>query len=304
MQKDLHNRNWYPRSGYSMLDNLCRVLAQINSPIVVYDTETTGTSKNSYIVQYAGLRIEPRGDHFEITQTLDQLIKPPIPMPKGASDVNHITDDMLKDQPTEAIVIDKIDAFMQGALVAGYNHISFDNNMLNNMYLRTKGYEFPGMKKELNFDAMIMAKALLNRGEIGNGRFQLGPVGEMYGIRPDENEQLHDALADTKVTMKLIWALARDYNDSDTARYYRSLTPYSPRIEIYGMHRMTYSKTSDYVMINVSCQGESGQFRYEVYDKRYVEISGHIMEMGNMEQFIIDADQMAGGDIAKLKVEE
>ncbi len=304
MLKDPQGRNWYPYSGYSMTDRLCKTLLSAQTPIVIYDTETTGVAKTAYVVQFAGLRCEPKDGRYYITQTLDQFIKPPIPMPAEASAVNHITDDILQDKPIEAMVVDKLDKFMEGAMIAGYNHVSFDNKMMQNMYQRTKGVDFlPFQINEQNLDAMIIARGLVGRDQLPDGKFTLGNISALYGIEPDEDEHLHDALADTKVTMKLLWALARDYQDSDVAEYFRSLSDATPNIEIYRMRRLTYSKTSDYVVIDVSCMGAEGQIRYEVYDKRFVEMSGNVMSIGNMEKFILDADRIAGGSITKVKAE-
>ncbi len=303
MLKDQQGRCWYPKSGYSMSDKLCDLLTRADTPIVIYDTETTGTTKDSYVVQFAGIRCEPVNGRYLITKQMNQLIKPPIPMPAEASAVNHITDDMLKDAPAEDFVVDKIDEIFKGAIVAGYNHVSFDNKMLNNMYLRTRGIEFEPFKDiSRNVDALIIARSLVDRHEAPEQRFTLGSITDLYGIKPDDNEVLHDALADTKVTMKLIWALARDYAGSEEMNEYRDQKN-RPPISIVKMTRLTYSKIADYVVVNVNCQGMTGQFRYEIYDKRFVEINGNIMSVGNMEQFIIDADIAAGGNITKIKQE-
>ncbi len=297
MLQDQHGRNWYPRSGYQMIDKFIQILRNAVQPVVVYDTETTGVTKHSYIVQFAGLKCLPANGQYYISETMDQLIRPPIPMPKGASDVNHITDDMLKDAPTEEFVVDQIAAFFNNSVISGYNQDHFDNNMIDHMYQRTMGVNF---EPAVSIDALVIARSLVDRHDLADGRFTLGSVSQLYGIHTDENEVLHDALADTKVTMKLLWALARDYAGSTLPQDYLSMSE-KPIITISAMSRVTYSKENDYVVIDVASNGHTGQFRYEVYEKRFVEISGDVMSTGNMEQFIKDADAFAGGDISKWK---
>lgn len=297
MLKDKNGRNWYPKSGYSMSDTFDRILSEAKCPIAIYDTETTGVTKSSYVVQFAGLKCIPVNGIYMITDKINQLIKPPIPMPAKASEVNHITDEMLADQPMESFVVDKLQKFLADGVVAGYNHISFDNKMMDYMSMRTTGMHFA---PQVNIDALVMARSLVSRNEIADGRFTLGSISSLYGISVDENESLHDALADTKVTMKVLWALARDYADSELKTEYR-LQASKPEIQIVNMHRTTYSKENDYVIMNVNCAGLAGQFRYEVYDKRFVEMTGNCMSIGNMEAFVTAADVAAGGDIGKYK---
>lgn len=296
MLRDKRGRFWYPKSGYSMHHLFVQTLTKAEKPIVVYDTETTGTGKTAYVVQFAGLKLTPQNGRYYITDKINQLIKPPIPMPEGASAVNHITDDMLKDKPTEDFCVDAFKKFFSGSLITGYNHIGFDNKMIDHMYERTMGINFV---PDENVDALIMARGLVDRAECQD--FTLKSISELYGIKPDENEQLHDALADTKVTMQTLWALIRDYVDLGLDTDYLA-SKNKMRLQIIRMLVQKFSKESNYIIIDVYApDGRSGQFRYEVYNKRFVEMQGNLMQEADMERFILDADQFAGGDVAKYK---
>ena len=296
MLKDQRGRFWYPKSGYAMHHLFAQALIRADKPIVIYDIETTGTGKYAYVVQFAGLKLKPTNGRYYITEQLNQLIKPPIPMPAGASAVNHITDDMLADMPEEDFVVDTIHEFFKDSLIAGYNHSTFDNQMIDHMYERTRGDHF--VPKE-NVDALILARGLVNRQE--SQGFTLGLISELYGIKPDDGDQLHDALADTKVTMKTLWALIRDYMDLGLEQEFISMSS-KQRLQITHMTKQQFSKENNYVVIDVcSPDGQFGQFRYEIYDKRFTEIQGNLMAFTDMETFIKDADIFAGGDIAKFK---
>lgn len=296
MNKDKNGHNWYPRYGYAMLNEFYETLCNGSKDIIIYDTETTGTTKSSYIVQISAVKCSPSDHGYIVSQTLNEYIKPPIPMPAQASAVNHITDELLADKPTEAQLADTIIQFFDSdAIIAGYNHIKFDNSMLNNLYLRTVGHPF---KPEYNADAMIMARGTITRKETDDESFTLGAVARAYGIKPEENESLHNSFTDVSITMQLLWALARDFEGELQQNFQQQHN--KSVIAINHLQHIKYSKTNNYVVVDVSCENETGQFRYDIYEKTYTEITGNVMEIGNMEQFILDADIAAKGDIAKV----
>lgn len=66
--------------------------------IVIFDCETTGTDTNTdRIVSIALMKADK--DLNRLTDTFVQLFNPGIPIPKGASDIHGITDDMVKNMP-------------------------------------------------------------------------------------------------------------------------------------------------------------------------------------------------------------
>ncbi|MCF8239745.1 MAG: hypothetical protein K9J16_00055 [Melioribacteraceae bacterium] len=74
---------------------------KLNRPIVFFDLETTGIKVDSVrIVQISLLKYNPDGT--EEIKTL--LVIPSIPIPKEAADINIITAEMVKDEPTEEIL--------------------------------------------------------------------------------------------------------------------------------------------------------------------------------------------------------
>jgi DNA polymerase-3 subunit epsilon len=70
----------------------------LEKDLICFDIESTGLSvKNDRIVQLAIIKIFADGRE-NLVKT--RLINPGIPIPKEASDVHHITDEMVKDQPS------------------------------------------------------------------------------------------------------------------------------------------------------------------------------------------------------------
>ena len=97
---------------------------KFNKPIVWFDLETTGVDKQKdRIVQIAIIRIQEDGKPFEF----ESLVNPGVPIPKEATEVHGITDEMVKDSPKLAQIMPKIGRFFAGDIaIGGYNSNAFD----------------------------------------------------------------------------------------------------------------------------------------------------------------------------------
>lgn len=68
-------------------------------PLIIFDNETTGTDiVLDKIVQFAAIKVNPE-TWEEIGEAKNVLMNPGIPIPKGASDIHGITDEMVKGRP-------------------------------------------------------------------------------------------------------------------------------------------------------------------------------------------------------------
>lgn len=114
---------------------------KILKPLAFIDLETTGTSiQSDYIVEIACMKI-----HNDETGTIEEKtmrLKPPIPIPKEASDVHGITDEMVKDCPRFIEISKGLLAFLDGCDLGGYNSDRFDIPMLIEEFTRCN-IEFP-----------------------------------------------------------------------------------------------------------------------------------------------------------------
>lgn len=117
---------------------IARVLAH-NVPVIVLDTETTGFSpENDAVIQFSGVKgyLRPNGtfDVKDIETKVDFYIKSPISVPKEASRVNGITDDLLQQKGVEREdALKAICSFLKGSAVIGHN-VNFDLRMLNGFF--------------------------------------------------------------------------------------------------------------------------------------------------------------------------
>jgi len=105
----------------------------LSRPICFIDLETTGINVSSdKIVEIAIVKILPDGTK----QVKRKLVNPEIPIPKGASDIHGISDEMVKDAPSFKQIANEIKQFIELSDLAGYNSNRFDIPMLNEEFLR------------------------------------------------------------------------------------------------------------------------------------------------------------------------
>lgn len=93
------------------------------SSYVVFDLETTGTSpKTEAIIEISAVKVV----EGSVEDTFSTLVNPGKTIPPGATAVNGITDDMVKDEPTIEQVLPIFNDFIGGEILVGHNIHCFD----------------------------------------------------------------------------------------------------------------------------------------------------------------------------------
>ena len=106
---------------------------QLTRPLAFFDIESTGVNPaTDRIVELAIIRIGTDGEK----QRFRRLIHPGIPIPKDASDIHGITDDMVKDAPTFKEIASEVATFLENCDLGGYNSNRFDVPLLVEEFLR------------------------------------------------------------------------------------------------------------------------------------------------------------------------
>lgn len=104
---------------------------------IVLDTETTGLDyTKERMVEFAAVRLE----NGKIKDEFQTLINPEQHIRKSSIAIHGITQDMVKDAPTEAEVMPKILEFIGDYPIVAHNCI-FDYTFLNEACIRTTGNE-------------------------------------------------------------------------------------------------------------------------------------------------------------------
>lgn len=103
-------------------------------PIVVFDTETTGLSPLSYVVELGGVRII--GDRM--VDIFSTLVRPPVHIPPGVIRIHGINDEMVRHAPPFSWVIPQFQEFISRALLVAHN-APFDLKVLS-INLQREGF--------------------------------------------------------------------------------------------------------------------------------------------------------------------
>jgi DNA polymerase-3 subunit epsilon len=108
-------------------------MLELKRPLAFFDLETTGL--NVAEDRICSIAIHKLGIDGEVEKKYT-LINPTIPIPKEASEVHKITDDMVKDKPTFRQLSKGIHAFLQDCDLGGYNMINYDLPLLSEEFAR------------------------------------------------------------------------------------------------------------------------------------------------------------------------
>ncbi len=100
-----------------------RRLNEFAEDYVVFDLETTGISvQEDLIIEISAIKVKGHQPVEEFTA----LINPETHIPAGATKVNGITDDMVKEAPRLIQVLPDFLSFIEGEILVGHNIQSFD----------------------------------------------------------------------------------------------------------------------------------------------------------------------------------
>lgn len=167
-------------------------------PAVFFDLETTGLSDADRIVEICIIRRD--GDEETCFST---LVDPQQAMPEEAAEITHITNDMLRGQPTFDQVAARVRSLMAGADLVGYNIRRFDIPMLQREFARVRGFP-PWAPEGAVLDLLEVFYRREPRDLAGALRF--------YQCVPPEGEA-HRAEADVRAVMALLEGQRERYPD-------------------------------------------------------------------------------------------
>lgn len=189
---------------------------QLSTPLAVLDLETTGTDyARDRIIEIAVVILYPDG---KVTELCDR-VNPGIPIPKTASDIHGITDDMVRDCPTFKEIGHKYSQALNHCDLCGFNSNRFDFPFLVEEFLRN---DIPFSTEGRRF---IDVQRIFHKMEPRN----LQAAYRFYCNK--ELNNAHSALADARATLEVL--------DSQIARYPEL------RSDVQQLHNI--SKDGDFV---------------------------------------------------------
>ncbi|MBX2922269.1 MAG: 3'-5' exonuclease [Chitinophagaceae bacterium] len=169
---------------------------QLTRPLAFIDLETTGVNLSTdRIIEIAIVKLQTDGTRV----VKRKLINPQMPIPKAASDIHGITNEMVKDAPPFKQVANEIRQFLENCDLAGYNSNRFDLPLLVEEFLRAG----------LNFD--ISDKHMLDVQKVYH-MMEPRTLSAAYRFYCDKNlDNAHSAEADAQATFEILESQLQRY---------------------------------------------------------------------------------------------
>lgn len=164
-------------------------LLALDRPLVVFDTETTGTNPRAdRIIEIACLKVHPDGRREEWVRR----INPGIPIPAASTAIHGISDADVAGEPRFREVGAALAAFLGGADLAGYNIAGFDLPVLRAEFLRA------GIPFDISDRRLVDAQRIFFSREPRH----LSAAARFYC--QSEHQGAHGALADAEMTLRVL----------------------------------------------------------------------------------------------------
>ncbi len=164
-------------------------LLTLERPLVVFDTETTGTNPRAdRIIEIACLKIHPDG----VREEWIRRFNPGIPIPAGSTAIHGILDADVAAAPRFREAAAELAAFLADSDLAGYNIVGFDLPVLRNEFLRA------GVAFEVSERRLVDAQRIFFSREPRH----LAAAARFYC--QSEHNGAHGALADAEMTLRVL----------------------------------------------------------------------------------------------------
>jgi DNA polymerase-3 subunit epsilon len=173
-------------------------MLQLKKPLAFIDLETTGVNLGTdRIVEIAIVKILADG-----TKSIKRkLINPEIPIPKAATEIHGISNEMVKAAPAFKQVAQELKQMLDGCDIAGYNSNRFDIPLLMEEFLRA----------QVDFD--MRGRKLLDVQNIFH-KMEPRTLGAAYKFYCSKTlEGAHGAEADASATHEILEAQLQRYTE-------------------------------------------------------------------------------------------
>lgn len=163
---------------------------------VVFDFETTGIDVDyCEIIEIGALKYS----EGEIIDTFETFVKPHFPIPSDATEVNHITNEMVEYAPSAEDIIPKFLDFIGDSKLIGYNIAKYDYIILRRYALGVCG---------VKLDNMITDVYKMARRKLALPKYRLSDVANHFMI---DISNAHRALGDCETTLECFLKLQEIY---------------------------------------------------------------------------------------------
>lgn len=167
-----------------------------NKTFVIFDIECTGKNVlDDEIIEISAIKVV----NGEETESWSTLINPKIHIPDMLTEkIHHISDDMVKNQPTIDEVIDDFYLFTRDAILVGHNIDQFDYPFVNK-YMQKAKYKFDNQ----TIDTLVLSRKFFRE---ETDKFDLTSLTKHFGL---DNDSPHRGFTDTLVTYDILKILGK-----------------------------------------------------------------------------------------------
>jgi DNA polymerase-3 subunit epsilon len=177
-----------------MLENLL----PLDRPLVVFDTETTGTNpRMDRIIEIACVKVYPDGRQEEWVRRFN----PGIRIPAASTAVHRIRDGDVAGLPRFCDCAGDLAVFLEGCDLAGYNMTGFDLPVLRNEFHRAGIVFDVSSRRLLDGQRIFFAREPRNLSAAARFYCEL------------EHDGAHGALADARMTLRVLAGQLDRYGD-------------------------------------------------------------------------------------------
>jgi len=196
-------------------------------PICFFDLETTGVNvAQDRIVEISILKVHPNGNKESFTWK----VNPTIPIPKEASKIHGITDEMVANEPTFKELAPKVQALLKDSDLGGYNSNRFDIPLLAEELLRAD------IEMDLKKANAVDVQTIFHKRE----KRTLEAAYKFYCDKTLEGA--HSAEADTLATYEVLKSQLDRYSDLENS---------IPELAMYSAHK-SFADFAGYIAFNAN----------------------------------------------------
>lgn len=257
--------NWRDNKN---LNKMIEILSRENEEIIVFDLETTGLSRKCGIIEFAGIKYRINKGTLTEVQKVDTYINPGFSIPPKITEITGISDETVKDAPTEKEALEKIIYPFLGdsPILAGYNSSTFDIPVLTNFYQR--GGKELTVKDEL--DVLKVSRDVFVNDKPEN--FKLGTLVTLKNLGDDLT--FHNAYDDVRATARLFMVYYSEWKFNERAKAAEPETNKPLPIPSKASWWEGYRGRSR-VYVKTNC----GDFYYDVFLKRWGPSKSNIYDI-------------------------
>lgn len=215
-------------------------IANTYGECVFFDLETTGLSrKTDRILSFSAIKTKYGKDKmFHETDRMNLFINPGFHIPEKITEINHISDETVKNAPKEEEAFPAILDFIGDLPIGGYNSDTFDVPFLNNALNRVLGVS---LTNKAYFDVMKITKEVLRLDS-----YKLENVTQV--CEQSKGLEFHNSIDDVIATCRIINLIMFHYNKkrSDKKLKVQDCIHYYKSYKVNRIYINTYPYTKTY----------------------------------------------------------